>query len=293
MPSLAIDENTVHDGKGGPPLALIEVIDPDAGDPTTHQEGADKVVLSGDHAEYFQVILDPENGLWLAMTEGTTFNYEDYEGVDGEVMLTVTVTYTDSLDQVATTDVIVTVRDVNEGPEVADDGVADVAFVGGEANSVTVDLKALFTDPDGDVLTYRLSDNAPNWLTFSVTTTGSGADQTVMGTISADSDKVPADMTDSIDGVSIIAMDAEETAEATFDVIVDEENDAPTRLDLRVTETDGTVVRVTALEVAENAKGAVLGSLRVHDEDDARHPHGQHDYTFEVDGETRTMSGSG
>ena len=41
--SLTIDENTVHDGKSEvAPLALIEVIDPDADDPTTHQEGADR-----------------------------------------------------------------------------------------------------------------------------------------------------------------------------------------------------------------------------------------------------------
>ena len=278
--SLTIDENTVHDGKGGPPLALIEVMDADAVDPTTHQEGADAVTLGGDMAEYFQVILDPEFGLWLAMTEGTTF---DYETVGGEVMLTVS--YTDSAGVVSNVEeVTVTVNDVNEGPDVAEDGVADAVFVGGEENSNTVDLKALFTDPDGDTLTYRLSDNAPDWLTFSVTTTGSGADQTVMGTISG---TPPADMTDSIDGVSIIAMDAGgETAEATFDVVVDEENAAPSRLDLRVTEEeDGVVVRVTAIEVNENAEGVVLGSVRVHDEDDARHPHGQHDYTFRVVGE--------
>ena len=276
--SLTIDENTVHDGVGGAPLALIEVIDPDAGDPTTDEAGKALVTLSGDHAEYFQVILDPEKGLWLALTPDTTF---DYETVGESVM--VTVTYTDNTGVAVSQDVTVTVNDVNEGPDVAEDGVADAVFVGGEENSNTVDLKALFTDPDGDTLTYRLSDNAPDWLTFSVTTTGSGADQTVMGTISG---TAPADMTDSIDGVEIIAMDAGgETAEATFDVIVDEENAKPSRLDLRVTEEDGVVVRVTAIEVDENAEGVVLGSLRVRDDDDARHPHGQHDYTFEVDGE--------
>ena len=80
-------------------------------------------------------------------------------------------------------------------------------------------------------------------------------------------------MTDSIDGVSIIAMDAGGmTAEATFDVVVDAENDAPSRVELRITEADGTVVRVTAVEVDENAKGAVLGAVRVHDEDDAQAP---------------------
>ncbi len=280
--SLTIDENTVHDGKGGPPLALIEVIDPDAADPTTGDAGVAAVTLGGDMAEYFQVILDPENGLWLAMTEGTTF---DYEKVGGEIMLTVT--YTDSEGTAVDTEVTVTVTNANEAPEVAEDGmVADAVFEGGEENANTVDLKALFSDPDGDTLTFRLSDNAPDWMTFSVTTSGSGEGQTIMGTISG---TPPADMTGSIDGVSIIAMDAGGmSAEVTFDIVVDAENAAPSRLDLRVTEDDGVVVRVTAVEVDENAKGAVLGTVRVHDDDDARHPHGQHDYTFEVDGEADT-----
>ena len=41
----------------------------------------------------------------------------------------------------------------------------------------------------------------------------------------------------------------------------------------------------TPFTVDENVMGAVIGMVTVTDADDARHPHGQHTYTFEVDGE--------
>ena len=275
--SLTIDENTVHDGDGGAPLALIEIMDHDAGDPVTGDAAVGRVSLSGAMADYFQVILDPEDGLWLAMKDGATF---DYETVGGEVM--VTVTYTDQDGGTVSADVTVTVNDVNEAPEVADGAeVADMVFEGGEENSITVDLKALFSDPDGDLLTYRLSDNAPEWLEMSVVTKGSGADQTITGTITG----TAPDRDGTLEGVMIVASDTEHEAHASFDVIVDAANDAPSRLELRVTEDDGFVVRTTEVNVGENAMGAVLGLLKVTDEDDPRHPHGQHEYSFMVDGE--------
>ena len=279
--SLTIDENTVHDGKGGPPLALIEVMDADADDPTTHQEGADRVTLTGDHADYFQVILDPENGLWLAMTEGATFDFED---VGGSVM--VTVTYTDGDGLAVEKEVTVTVNDVNEAAMVGEVGVPDAVFVGGQMNETEVDLKALFSDPDGDGLNYRLSDNAPDWLEFSVTFKGSGEEQTITGKLSGTAPE--SDIT-AVD-VSIIATDGGGLeAHAMFDVVVDEENDAPTRLELRVTDDEGVTERVTTVNVEENAMGAVLGNLVLDDPDDARHPHGQHEYSFMVDGEPDTV----
>ena len=39
----------------------------------------------------------------------------------------------------------------------AEMAIGTFAFLGGEDNSMEVDLKALFSDPDGDSLTYSLS----------------------------------------------------------------------------------------------------------------------------------------
>ena len=250
--SLTIDENAT--GADIPPLALIYVTDPDAADATTGQAGADLVTLSGGMEDYFEVKLDPENGLWLALKSGASFNFEEH---GGSVM--VTVTYTDTGGHAASQTVTVTINDVNEAPDVdADVEVGDAVFAGGEENSIEVDLKALFSDPDGDLLTYRLSDNAPDWLEMSVTVKGSGDSQTITGTISG---TPPADSNDmTLDGVMIIAADGDGMeAHASFDIIVDAENDAPTRLELRVTEDDGFVVRTDEVDVDENDSGAVLG----------------------------------
>ena len=276
--SLTIDENAT--GADVPPLALIYVMDSDAADATTGQAGADMVSLSGGMEDYFEVKLDPEDGLWLALKAGASFNFEEH---GGSVM--VTVTYTDTGGHAASQTVTVTINDVNEAPDVdADVEVDDAVFAAGEKNSIEVDLKALFSDPDGDLLTYRLSDNAPDWLEMSVTVKGTGDAQTITGMISGTPPAGSKDMT--LDGVMIIAADGDGMeAHASFDIIVDAENDAPTRLELRVTEDDGFVVRTDEVDVDESDSGAVLGMLKVTDADDARHPHGMHTYTFMVDGE--------
>ena len=271
--SLTIDESVM--GSDLPPLALIEVMDADAADATTGQDGADMVTITGDMADYFEVKLDPENGLWLALKADSSL---DYEATGGSVM--VTVTYTDSAGQMASADVTVMINNVNEAAEVMG-GVDDMTLVGGEESSMEVDLKALFMDPDGDSLTYRLSDNAPDWLTFSVTTTGTGDAQTITGTLSG----MPAAGAEGdVADVSIIASDDDGAeAHAMFDLIIDAENDAPTRLELRVTDEDGLVIRTREVDVDENAMGVELGSIFLSDPDDARHPHGQHEYSFSDD----------
>ena len=107
--SLTIDESVM--GADLPPLALIEVMDADAADATTGQAGADMVTFSGDMADYFEVKLDPEDGLWLALKADASL---DYETVGDSVM--VTVTYTDGAGQSVSADVTVTVNNVNESP---------------------------------------------------------------------------------------------------------------------------------------------------------------------------------
>ena len=363
--SSTVAENAM--GSSVPPLALIEIADPDAADATMGADAVAMVTLSGDHADNFEVKLDPEDGLWLALKGDASL---DFEGSGGTI--TVTVTYTDTAGNTASADATVTVTDVNEGPsleaadgavdenadgatvgavtasdpdagdthtyevsdsrfEVADgmlklkDGMmldhetedsvmvkitvtdsgdlsasADVTvtvndvneaaevdgevavpnavFVAGAENSVDVDLGALFTDPDGDTLTYSLSDNAPDWLELSVTTSGS----TITGTLSG---TPPAGDDAAVDGVSIIATDdGGESSEAMFDVVVDDENDAPTSLRLAVPE-DDLLVTTTEVDVKENAPGAELGTVIVRDPDDDRHPHGMHEFSFMVDGE--------
>ena len=85
--SLTIEENAMR--ADAPPLALIEVMDPDAADADmlTGDAGVAATSVSDDR---FAVILDPENGLWLHLAEGASLDHE----AGAEVM--VTVTYTDS-----------------------------------------------------------------------------------------------------------------------------------------------------------------------------------------------------
>ena len=160
--SLSVDENAMRGDDGPPPLALIEVMDPDA---------ADADMLTGDAGEAatsvsdsrFTVIQDPENGLWLHLAEGASLDHEAASEI------TVTVTYTDSAGNTASQDVTVMVNDVNEAPMAVGE-VPTVTAQSGRAIDVEVDLTNLFNDPDaGDAgsLRWELSGN-PSWLGLQV-----------------------------------------------------------------------------------------------------------------------------
>ena len=149
--NLTIDENAMRGD--APPLALIEVMDPDAADADmlTGDAGVAATSVSDDR---FAVILDPENGLWLHLAEGASLDHEDA----AEVM--VTVTYTDSAGNTASADVTVMVADVNEAPEAV--GMVDAITTesGVPIKPNAIDLLALFNDPDAadaSAVRYELS----------------------------------------------------------------------------------------------------------------------------------------
>ncbi|MCY4341289.1 MAG: Ig-like domain-containing protein [Gammaproteobacteria bacterium] len=270
--------STVDENAAGALLGEISLSDPDAGQ--THT-----VVVSGAGSERFEPKQDAQGGWWLKLKDGESLDYEE-ESADDDPTIKLTLTVTDSGTPAMTdtAEVTITVNGVNEAPEAkADAEIPDATFVSGEEGSMEVDLKALFSDdPDGDTLKYALSDNAPRWLELSWAFVGDKITGTISGT-------PPDGESDVREGVSIVASDGDDDLDpalsaASFDVVWDAENAKPTEVYLRVTAADGQSDRVSEVPVKENDKGAVLGRLYVTDDDDARHPHGQHDFTFEVGG---------
>ena len=227
---------------------------------------------------------DPDNNLFAIDAETGVITYvgtgEDAESATTSHVLTVQVSDGDAGVRAQAT---VNIENVNEAPEAdAEMAIGTFAFVGGAEGRMEVDLKALFSDPDGDSLTYSLSAGAPDWLHFSVTLKGTGEEQTVTGLLYG----TPPAGSDMSATVSIVASDGNGAdGHAMFDVVVDAANVAPSALDLRITDADGLIVRTDTVTVDENVMGAVIGMVTVTDADDARHPHGQHTFTFEVDGE--------
>ncbi len=177
----------------------------------------------------------------------------------------------------------VMVGDVNEAPMVSGAVLEPFALVAGREGRMEVDLHSLFTDPDGDVMNFRLSGNAPEWLNFSVRLMGAGADRTVTGVLSG----TPPAGRDLSARVSIVAADGDGLeGSAALDVVVDARNSAPTSIYLSVEQSSGAVIRTSSVTVDENVAGALLGAIVVTDADDPRHPHGQHKFTFMVGGKS-------
>ena len=265
--NLTIDENATKDD--APPLALIEVMDPDAADADmlTGDAGVMATSVSDDR---FDVILDPENGLWLHLAAGASLNHEDA----AEVM--VTVTYTDSGGLTAEQTVTVMVNDVNEPPEAVGmvDPITTESGVGIKPNAI--DLLALFNDPDAADATavrYEMS-GGPSWLTFSVEFgEDDDGNDTAMGIFSG-TPPVTGPDSDAAHMVTLTATDSGgEEGSVSFYVIVDDGNDAITGVDLI---DDAGNVAVEG-DVDENdASGVIFGEIRVTDQDHAMHPNGMH-----------------
>ena len=262
--SLSIAENATKDD--APPLALIEVMDPDA---------ADAEMLTGDAGvaatsvsdPRFDVILDPEDGLWLHLADGVSLDYEDAS----EVM--VTVTYTDSAGNTASQTVTVMVTDVNESPVVAGE-VPNVTALAGKAVDVSVDLTGLFNDPEGSSsLRWELS-GEPSWLSLHVEYgTDDNGNETITGHLRGEP---PTTGPESF-GASMVTLTARDTGgeagSVDFYVVVDDANDQVTGVNLL----DDNGSSIVEVEVDENdASGVVFGEITVDDIDHPMHPNGMH-----------------
>ena len=179
----------------------------------------------------------------------------------------------------------VMVQDANDAPMQSDAEVSDFLALAGQEQETTVDLKALFSDQDGDALSYSLSSNAPSWMSFVVVLEGAGDDQKVTGIISG---TAPAGKDAEVLGVAVVATDGDgATGEAMFDVIVDAENSAPTKLEFMPTDTSDNTL-ITSATLDENSEGTELARVKVTDSDPAGHPHGQHVFSFMLGGELTT-----
>ena len=291
--SLSVNENAM--GKDLPPLALIEVMDPDAGEALTGESGAASITFSDDR---FKVKLDPENGLWLALKDDASLDYED----DGETV-TVTVTYTDSGGIAASRDVDVAVIDVNEAPEATGEGLQAQYQMAGDAIAWEVNLSEVFKDADADAdagdFTYSVTVNVVEGnggFPALVIDSEVNDDGHVIGTITS-VDAIAADLKPSVFEVTITATDGDESdpqsGAATFMVYVDDRNDAITAINLfHPVDAEGEEDpnETHEVEVEENFSGeTIFGRITVDDPDNdfniAGHPHGQH--TVDVDADSK------
>ena len=266
--SLSVDENAMR--ADIPPLALIEVTDPDAADAgiLTGQAGIDAITLSGPAADHFAVILDPEDGLWLHLAEGASLDYE----AGAEV--TVTVTFTDSGGNTASQDVTVMVNDVNEAPVVI--GMIDnVATESGKMIDVEIDLTDLFNDPDHSdtPVRWELTDG-PDWLGLEIEyiTDDDGNEKTI-GHLRGEPPTTGADSA-AAHMVTFTAKDGDgASADTSFYVIVDDGNDDVTGVNLL--NDNGNAIFEAEVDEHDDS-GKIFGEITVDDIDHPMHPNGMH-----------------
>ena len=202
----------------------------------------------------------------------------------------------------ASTEVTITVNDVNEAPTVAEGKeLKDQTQMAGDSLSWTVDLTGLFEDQDDDDsnLVYSLkptslngvlgADGKPIALGLTVTRgTDDDGNLKIEGVITSTTAIAAGQQPGSFD-VTIVATDDDDdtplSGEASFKVHVDDRNDEITGITLYQLNEDGTDGDKNILyvvDVDENHDAEVnLGRITIQDADRAEHPHGQH--TVKVD----------
>ena len=239
--------------------------------------------------ERFAVEMDSQGSLWAVLVEPV--NYEEVESIN------ITLSVRDSNGASATASQTVTIWDVNDVPEANQDGIVVITAEATETEmretavvknltatarervlQMKLDLRAMFSDDDGDInFRYHL-ENAPDWLRL--INVQYGEDGSVTGELSG---TVPAGVGgrgDEALDIRIVATDeGGARGHVSFNVVVDDGNDAPTGISL--TAVDGGHVLFEAIIDENDGSGAVLAHLRVEDQDSPLHPNGQHKWTLD------------
>ena len=150
-PSIAAADADVDENAAGAVLSAITLSDEDAGDTLT--------VRISDFR--FTTVTDDSGGMWIALKDGESIDFEQYESV------ALTLTVRDDGDLSDTVDVTITVNDVNENPSVSvasaitPDGVIAASTV--DENNMGAPLgKITVSDPDADD-TFTLSVSDPRF----------------------------------------------------------------------------------------------------------------------------------
>ena len=263
--------STVDENVQGAILGAITLSDPDAGQMHTLTTSDDRFVTKQ----------DAEGGWWLALADGVSLDHE----AGATVMVTVTVTDDGDPAMSASTDVTITVNDVNEAPTVTGTVDAITGQSGKDLDPDPIDLLALFSDQDeGDApVRYEMSGN-PSWLKFRVEYgEDDDGNDTAHGIVSGEAPTTGAD-SDAAHKVTLTATDGDgEEAPTSFYVIIDDGNDDIESIDLyHNPDGDGNEARNIdyAVEVDENDdSGVVFGRIKVEDPDHEMHPNGMHDVT--------------
>ena len=253
--------STVDENVAGALLGEITLSDEDAGQSHT---------LSTSDAR-FVTKQDPEGGWWLALADGVSLDHEE----GATVTVTVTVTDDGSPAMSASTDVTITVNDVNESPVVTGT-VPNVTALAGKTVDESVDLTNLFDDPDmtdATVLRWELSGN-PSWLSLHVEYgTDDNGNDTITGYLRGTPPTTGAESF----GASMVTITARdsggEAGSVDFYVVVDDANDQVTGVNL-LDDNGNSIVEVNVDE--NDASGVVFGEITVDDIDHAMHPNGMH-----------------
>ena len=225
-PDGMIAASTIDENAAGVPVGEITVSDPDADD--TYE-------LSVSDPR-FEAKQDSLGGWWVKLRDDMSLDHETEDSV------TMTVTVTDAGGLTGETEVVVTVRNVDEAPSAPE--VRDGPFsIDENAAGAVVTSLADSTDPEGDAITYSVDDQR-----FEVTN----------GLVLKLRDGMALDheMDESVTLMLTASDPAGNDSEPTMvTVAVGDVNEAP-----ELTAADGTV--------EENAAGAVVGAVMGSDMDD-------------------------